>query len=98
MGVVSGDESDAFLPPLARGGDCAPLHSGDDRETGPNFGVTIKQTVVHRVTRSIIRGIFVTVLLEHELRELFRDIDCDGLNASQIDIEACEKDAPSIDH
>jgi hypothetical protein len=38
------------------------------------------------------------VFLEHELRELFRDVDGDGLNGSRIDVEAHEKDAPSVDH
>jgi hypothetical protein len=42
LGMIFGYESDALLPTPARGRDYAALHSGNDRETGPNFGVTIK--------------------------------------------------------
>ena len=53
---------------------------------------------MQRLTRFIIRGIFVAVLLKHELCEFLRDIDGDGLNRSRIDVEAHEKDTPSVDH
>ena len=50
------------------------------------------------MTRSIIRGIFVAVFLEHELCDLFRDVNRDGPNGSRINVEAHEKDAPSVDY
>ena len=50
------------------------------------------------MTCSIIQGILAAVFLEHELCELFRDVDGDGLIRSRIDVEAHKKDALSVDH
>jgi hypothetical protein len=75
--MIVGDESDALLLALAQGRDRATFHGCDYWEAGPDLGVTVKQAIVQSVTVSIIRGISVAVLLEHEFCDLLSDIDRD---------------------
>jgi len=75
--VIFGDKGNALLLALAQGRDRATFHSWDYWEAGPDLSVTVEQAIVPSVAGSVIRGISVTVLLEHEFRDLLSDIDRD---------------------
>lgn len=76
--VAVRDERQLFRSPGRR--DILALNCGNDREPSPYIDVAINETVMQARSRSVSSiGTPRRLLLEHELRDLLRDVESDGI-------------------